>query len=142
MMKINQKIFNFNSKNPLPIDECIEKVLYDQKSGYYTNKDPFGENGDFITSPTISNLFSEIITIWLISTWEKMSKPKKEPVTYSEEALKYFQEMNDQAEFTTEPVSGDYVDYLLGDVGNNSYEGTDMEVEWEDLEDDSDWFMD
>ena len=71
-----------------------------------------------------------------------MSKPKKEPVTYSEEALKYFQEMNDQAEFTTEPVSGDYVDHLLGDVGNNSYEGTDMEVEWEDLEEASDWFMD
>ena len=63
-------------------------------------------------------------------------------ITYSEEALKYFQEMNDQDEFMTEPVSGDYVDYLLGDVGNNSYEGTDMEVEWDDLNDDSDWFMD
>ena len=63
-------------------------------------------------------------------------------ITYSEEALKYFQEMNDNDEFMTEPVSGDYVDYLLGDVGNNSYEGTDMEVEWDDLSDDSDWFMD
>ncbi len=63
-------------------------------------------------------------------------------ITYSEEALKYFQEMNDNDEFMTEPVSGDYVDYLLGDVGNNSYEGTDMEVEWDDLNDDSDWFMD
>ena len=63
-------------------------------------------------------------------------------ITYSEEALKYFQEMNDNDEFMTEPVSGDYVDYLLGDVGNNSYEGTDMEVEWDDLSDDSDWFID
>ena len=63
-------------------------------------------------------------------------------ITYSEEALKYFQEQNDKDEFMTEPVSGDYVDYLLGDVGNNSYEGTDMEVEWDDLSDDSDWFMD
>jgi len=71
-----------------------------------------------------------------------MSKPKTTKITYSEEALKYFQEMNDQDEFTTEPVNGDYVDYLLGDVGNNSYEGTDMEVEWDDLSDDSDWFMD
>ena len=55
-----------------------------------------------------------------------MSKPKTTKITYSEEALKYFQEMNDQEEFTTEPVNGDYVDYLLGDVGNNSYEGTYM----------------
>ena len=34
------------------------------------------EEGDFVTAPTISNLFSEIITIWLISCWEKFGKPK------------------------------------------------------------------
>ena len=34
------------------------------------------KNGDFITSPTISNLFSEILAIWIISTWEKFEKPK------------------------------------------------------------------
>ena len=67
---------------------------------------------------------------------------KNTKITYSEEALKYFQEQNDKDEFMTEPVSGDYVDYLLGDVGNNSYEGTTMDTEWDDLNDDSDWFMD
>ena len=72
-----------------------------------------------------------------------MKKNKKNTkITYSEEALKYFQEMNDNEEFMTEPVSGEYVDYLLGDVGNNSYEGTTMDTEWDDLNDDSDWFMD
>ena len=72
-----------------------------------------------------------------------MKKDKKNTkITYSEEALKYFQEMNDNDEFMTEPVSGDYVDYLLGDVGNNSYEGTTMDTEWDDLSDDSDLFMD
>ena len=72
-----------------------------------------------------------------------MKKNKKNTkITYSEEALKYFQEMNDNDEFMTEPVSGDYVDYLRGDVGNNSYEGTTMDTEWDDLSDDSDWFMD
>ena len=72
-----------------------------------------------------------------------MKKNKKNTkITYSEEALKYFQEMNDNDEFMTEPGSGDYVDYLLGDVGNNSYEGTTMDTEWDDLNDDSDWFMD
>ena len=72
-----------------------------------------------------------------------MKKDKKNTkITYSEEALNYFQEMNDNDEFMTEPVSGDYVDYLLGDVGNNSYEGTTMDTEWDDLSDDSDWFMD
>ena len=36
----------------------------------------FGKEGDFVTAPTISNLFSEIVTIWLISCWEKFGKPK------------------------------------------------------------------
>jgi|TARA_B100001094_G_scaffold306855_1_gene338007 hypothetical protein len=72
----------------------------------------------------------------------KKTKTKNTPVKYTEKALAYFQEMNDQDEFMTEPVNGDYVDYLLGDMGNNSYQGTQMDTEFEDLGDDSDWFMD
>ena len=77
MMKLNHKKFNIKLNKPIPVDEFIEKILYTPKVGYYSSKDPFGKNGDFITSPTISNLFSEILAIWLISTWEKMDKPKK-----------------------------------------------------------------
>ncbi len=76
MMKPSLKKFKITSKKPLPIDDFIEKILYEPKIGYYSSKDPFGKNGDFITSPTISNLFSEIIGIWLISAWEKMGKPE------------------------------------------------------------------
>ena len=76
MMKSNLKKFKITSKKPLPVDDFIEKILYEPGIGYYSSKDPFGKNGDFITSPTISNLFSEIIGIWLISAWEKMGKPK------------------------------------------------------------------
>jgi hypothetical protein len=72
----------------------------------------------------------------------KKTKTKNTPIKYTEKALAYFQEMNDQDEFMTEPVNGDYVDYLLGDMGNNSYQGTQMDTEFEDLGDDSDWFMD
>ena len=73
-MKLNLK--NLIIQKPIPIDEFIEKI-YEPKIGYYSSKDPFGKKGDFITSPTISNLFSEIIAIWLISTWEKIGKPKR-----------------------------------------------------------------
>ena len=34
------------------------------------------KKGDFITSPKISNLFSEIIAIWIISCWETFWKTK------------------------------------------------------------------
>jgi hypothetical protein len=70
-----------------------------------------------------------------------MSKPKKTKITYSEEALKFFQEQNDSVEFMTEPVNGDYIDYILGDL-NNTYDGLDMDTEFEELDSESDWFMD
>ena len=66
----------FKKSKLLPVDKFFENVLYDNKSGYYASKLPFGEKGDFITSPKISSLFSEIIAIWIISTWELFGKPK------------------------------------------------------------------
>ena len=70
-----------------------------------------------------------------------MSKSKKTTIPYSEEALKFFQEQNDSVEFMSEPVHGDYIDYLLGDL-NNTYDGLDMDTEFEELNSESDWFMD
>ena len=71
-----------------------------------------------------------------------MSKPNKNTkITYSDEALKYFQEMNDQDEFMTEPVNSDYIDYLLGDVTNGT-DGLDMDTSFDEQDDSSDWFMD
>ena len=66
---------------------------------------------------------------------------KNTKITYSEEALKYFQEQNDKDEFMTEPVSSDYIDYLLGDVTNGT-DGLDMDTSFDELDDSSDWFMD
>ena len=73
-MKSN-KIFFKNSKI-LSVDQFFKNVLYDKKFGYYTSRIPIGEKGDFITSPKISSLFSEIIAIWIISSWETFGKPK------------------------------------------------------------------
>ena len=37
----------------------MDTVLYDKEHGYYTgNKEQFGESGDFITAPMISNIFT------------------------------------------------------------------------------------
>ena len=67
----------FNKSRTLPVDNFIENVLFDKKKGYYSSKIPFGYKGDFLTSPGISNLFSETIGIWIISTWQSLGKPKK-----------------------------------------------------------------
>ena len=67
-----------NKKNDLvTLDKFIEESLYDKEHGYYMKKNPFGKSGDFITAPSISILFSEMIAIWVISFWEKLDCPKQ-----------------------------------------------------------------
>tara|TARA_B100001057_G_scaffold266213_1_gene266411 strand:+ start:2271 stop:3335 length:1065 start_codon:yes stop_codon:yes gene_type:complete len=73
-MKSNQ-IF-FKKSKILPVDEFFSNVLYDKNFGYYSSQMPFGVKGDFITSPKISNIFSEIIAIWIVASWESFGKPK------------------------------------------------------------------
>ncbi len=63
--------------NILSLDRYINNALYDGKAGYYNKKNPFGEKGDYITSPNISVLFSEMIAIWIISFWQSLKCPKK-----------------------------------------------------------------
>ena len=64
-------------KNFLPLDKFINKALYNSKNGFYMKNNPFGNKGDFITSPNISILFSEMLSIWTISFWKNLKCPKK-----------------------------------------------------------------
>ena len=68
------KLFNQDS---IPLDRFINYALYEKEIGYYMNHDPFGNKGDFVTAPTISRLFSEIIGIWVITFWQSIGSPKK-----------------------------------------------------------------
>ena len=61
----------------LPLDKFIDLSLYDEKIGYYMRKNPFGKDGDFITAPNVSRMFSEMIAIWIVGLWENLGSPKK-----------------------------------------------------------------
>ena len=64
-------------KKDLPLDQFIEFALYDKVNGYYMKKNPFGKEGDFITAPNITRLFSEIIAIWVLTFWKSIGSPNK-----------------------------------------------------------------
>ena len=69
-MKIKKKI-------SLPLDKFINLCLYDKKFGYYIKKNPFGKEGDYVTAPNISRLFSEMLAIWIVSFWKSLGSPQK-----------------------------------------------------------------
>ena len=65
-----------NLGDTITLDQYIYESLYNAKYGYYMKKNPFGKNGDYITAPNISILFSEMIAIWIISYWKNLGSPK------------------------------------------------------------------
>jgi NADH dehydrogenase [ubiquinone] 1 alpha subcomplex assembly factor 7 len=64
--RIRDKI---NQKGHLSIDEYLDFCLYDPLEGYYNKKNIIGRNGDFITAPEISQIFGELIGLFLIAQW-------------------------------------------------------------------------
>ena len=74
---MNKIIDILKQQKSIALDQFINKALYHKKFGYYMKKNPFGKKGDFITSPLISNLFGEMITIWCVAFWEHLKKPSK-----------------------------------------------------------------
>lgn len=61
---------------PLSLADFMAAALWDSDHGYYATRHPIGRSGDFITAPEISQLFGEMIGLWLIDTWEKIGRPR------------------------------------------------------------------
>ena len=80
----------FPKSKKISIDKFVSNALYDKNYGYYSKKIPFGKNGDFITSPGVSSLFSEMIALWVIAFWEHIDKPK----IFKSKTLKNLQQKN------------------------------------------------
>ena len=38
---------------------------------YYATRDPFGAAGDFTTAPEVSQIFGELIGLWLAQMWSE-----------------------------------------------------------------------
>ena len=57
------------SQGPLSIAQFMMLALHDPQDGYYATRDPLGRAGDFITAPEVSQMFGELIGLWLVQCW-------------------------------------------------------------------------
>ena len=60
---------------PMPLDRYMALALGDAADGYYMNADPLGAGGDFITAPEISQMFGELIGLWMADRWQRNGAP-------------------------------------------------------------------
>ena len=63
------------TSGPLPVWRYMQLCLTHPEHGYYISRDPLGREGDFITSPEVSQMFGELIGLWAASVWRSMGSP-------------------------------------------------------------------
>lgn len=60
---------------PLTIAQYMTACLHDPQDGYYATRPAIGAGGDFITAPSISQMFGELIGLWMVAAWQAMGRP-------------------------------------------------------------------
>jgi NADH dehydrogenase [ubiquinone] 1 alpha subcomplex assembly factor 7 len=60
----------------------LTHYMAEANTRYYAKADPFGAEGDFITAPEISQMFGELVGLWLSDMWIRAGR--EEPVHYVE----------------------------------------------------------
>ena len=58
------------SKKGISVEKFIDISLF-SKEGYYKNLRSIGKSGDFTTAPEISQLFGEIIALYILDLWNR-----------------------------------------------------------------------
>jgi SAM-dependent MidA family methyltransferase len=66
---------HIRQNGPMSVEQFFLIAASGHPQSYYSSHDPFGDHGDFITAPEISQVFGECIGLWCIDAWERMGSP-------------------------------------------------------------------
>ena len=70
-----RKVINDNGH--IAIDEMMANITTSSPISYYKTTSDLGAEGDFVTAPVISQLFGEMVGLWIIDQWQKLGSPSK-----------------------------------------------------------------
>ena len=54
----------------------VAQFMGEANARYYASRDPLGVTGDFVTAPEISQMFGELVGLWLTDLWLRAGKPQ------------------------------------------------------------------
>jgi SAM-dependent MidA family methyltransferase len=60
---------------PMSVADYMAACLFDPVDGYYTTREPFGDAGDFVTAPEVSQMFGELVAVRLYDMWDAAGRP-------------------------------------------------------------------
>lgn len=63
-------------EGPLPVSRYMTLCLSHPEHGYYTTQRAVGAQGDFVTAPEISQIFGELVGLWVAVVWQTMGAPR------------------------------------------------------------------
>ncbi len=55
----------------------IAQFMAEANAHYYSRRDPLGTDGDFVTAPEISQMFGELVGLWLADMWVRAGRPAR-----------------------------------------------------------------
>ncbi len=68
-------IARIQAQGPMTVAQYMTACLHDPQDGYYATRPALGAGGDFITAPMVSQMFGELIGLWLVETWNRLGRP-------------------------------------------------------------------
>ncbi|MEO1014391.1 MAG: SAM-dependent methyltransferase [Pseudomonadota bacterium] len=60
---------------PISVADYMSDALFHPNDGYYMSQSPIGARGDFTTAPEVSQIFGELIGLWLVQSWIDLGEP-------------------------------------------------------------------
>lgn len=68
-------IRQISATGPITVAEYMAACLLHPRQGNYAAGQPLGAEGDFITAPEISQMFGELLGLWVAQTWIDQGRP-------------------------------------------------------------------